>query len=106
MDSEFTEICLLGHRVKAVQEILKRYNELSVAGLNIKKSLFKHPRFCKTEFYQVTDLVSGRIILELHGDGQQLEVTQYNNNKTSWRYFMDLSAKIKGIGKSLSILIS
>lgn len=106
MDSEFTEVCLLGHRIKAVQEILADYNELSVAGLNIKKSLFKHPLFCHTELYQVTDLVSGRIILELHGNNDHLEVTMYSSNKTSWSHFMHLSAKIKAIGKSLSILIS
>lgn len=106
MDSTINDLYLLSLRINAIQEILSNYNEFAVAGIHIKKSSFKHPHFCTSEYYQITDLVSGEIILELQGDKNGLEVVHYKNAAEYWLPFMKLSHKIQALGKSLRLVMA
>ncbi|MBV1870015.1 MAG: hypothetical protein KUG76_03825 [Gammaproteobacteria bacterium] len=85
----------LWERVEAVIIAIEDKEEVTYAGLQIQRSTFKHPLFCNTSYYLVTDLLSGKIILELHGHKEKLEICKYQKENYFWSSFISAAAKLR-----------
>ncbi|MBL4607392.1 MAG: hypothetical protein JKY01_06130 [Pseudomonadales bacterium] len=93
----------LWERVEAVVMAASNMEEVTYEGLQIQRSTFKHPIFCNTEYYRVTDLLSGKIVLELHGHKEKLEICKYQKEDYFWSNFTSAAAKLRGLENSLGL---
>ena len=85
----------LWNRVESVVKAVENKEEVTYAGLQIQRSIFKHPLFCNTEYYRVTDLLSGKVVLELHGHKEKLEICKYQKEDYFWSNFTSAAAKLR-----------
>ena len=93
----------LWERVEAIIIATGSNEEITYAGLQIQRSTFKHPLFCNTDYYVVTDLLSNRTILELHGIKERLEVCRYEKKDYYWNSFISASSKLRCIENSFGL---
>lgn len=104
MNSSLENLCQLNERIQAVSDVLGNNNEYAVAGLHIKRSSYKHPLFCKTDYCVVTDLLTGETVLELQTISNTVELSRYRDNKHYWQQFINISQFYKALGRSLQSL--
>ena len=98
MNSSVENLCRLNERVQAVNDVLGNNNEFAVAGLHIKRSSYKHPKFCKTDYCVVTDVLSGETILELQSSEDTIELSTYCEQRHFWRQFLKITNHYKRLG--------
>jgi len=90
-------------RVEAVVMAANDNEEVTYAGLQIQRSTFKHPLFCNTEYYRVTDLLSGNTVMELHGHKEKLEICKYRKEDYFWSNFTSAAAKLRCVENSFGL---
>lgn len=104
MNNSLENLCLLSERIQAVKDVLGNNNEYAVAGLHIKRSTYKHPLFCKTDYCVVVDLLTGETILELQTAANTVELSLYQESRHHWQQFENVSKLNKDLGRSLQSL--
>lgn len=104
MYNSLENLCLLSERIQAVRDVLGNNNEYAVAGLHIKRSSYKHPLFCKTDYCVVVDLLTGETVLELQSAANTVELSLYRDSSHYWQQFENVSKLNKGLGSSLQSL--
>jgi len=101
MNSSVENLCQLNERIQAVNDVLGNNNEYAVAGLHIKRSSYKHPKFCKMDYCVVTNVLTGETILELQSASNVIELNTYREQKKHWNQFLKITNYYKLLGRSL-----
>jgi len=101
MNSSVENLCRLNERIQAVNDVLGNNKEYAVAGLHIKRSSYKHPKFCKMDYCVVTDVLTGETILELQSTSNVIELSTYREHKHHWHQFLKITNYYKLLGRSL-----
>ena len=97
------ELQKLWERVESILLAIENKEEVTYAGLQIQHATFKHPTFCNTEYYHISDLLSGNIVLELHGHRDKLEVCSYQKEDYYWNSFISAANKSRCIENSIGL---
>lgn len=97
------ELQKLWERVENVLLAIDDKEEVTYAGLQIQHATYKHTVFCNTEYYHISHLISGNIVLELHGPRDRLEVCSYQNEDHYWNSFISAAQKSRFIENSLGL---
>lgn len=104
MNSKLDNLCQLNERIQAVNDVLGNKDEYAVAGLHIKRSSYKHPLFCKTDYCVVKNVLTGETVLELQTISNTVELSLYSDHKHHWQRFVTVSKFYKALGGSLQSL--
>ena len=94
-------LCQLNERIQAVSDVLVENSEYAVAGLHFKRSSYKHPKYCKTSYYVVTNVITNETILELQTYSNHIDLSKYCQQKHHWQRFIDICRVYKSMGNSL-----